>query len=432
MRFLPFRERIVLARLTPFAAICGGILLFGIQSLARPAQPTDAPPTTRTSADESVNPLRNFRGSTISLSGYRGNNCSAASCHGSQGIQGPDGKEHVIWTSEDAHSKAYSVLFNERSVKMLKLLSEGDRDAYPKGVLAHETSLCLKCHGLSAANGTPIGVKSELHSEGVTCEACHGASEKWYTVHYQDFWKGLSNEEKATKYGLLPTKDLVWRTAMCASCHVGAPDMDMNHDLIAAGHPALRTEMSAFHNHPEYGLHWSEKGYGKDFQTRLWLIGQVGTMKASLELTRDRAKRAEIGKAPWPELSESNCFSCHHDLKGGNVRKPLELAAPFDPKNAGGIEPPSVAASVGEWTPDSWRSRPEIVGFRPKGVKLGSVPWGTWYMPLGDVLRRNTDIPVPNELRNSTEPMFGKMNELMHGSYPAPKAVVAETTQKIL
>jgi hypothetical protein len=121
---------------------------------------------------------------------------------------------------------------------------------------------------------------------------------------------------------------------------------DVNHDLIAAGHPRLNFELAAFlDNMPP---HWKEKGQNadptgrfpraKNFSARAWAIGQLASARAALELL---GARVETEKAPWPEFAEYGCFSCHHDLRD-----------------------------------DAWRRQ------RPVGPARGAPSWGSWTMPL--------------------------------------------------
>jgi hypothetical protein len=92
--------------------------------------------------------------------------------------------------------------------------------------------------------------------------------------------------------------------------------MDVNHDLIAAGHPRLNFEYSAYLE--AYPKHWEEK---KPSTAEDWAIGQAVIARASFKLLADRAQSSVDQKenppaavAPWPELSELECFSCHHSL----------------------------------------------------------------------------------------------------------------------
>src|SRR5262249_30811062 len=143
--------------------------------------------------------------------------------------------------------------------------------------------------------------------------------------------------------GFHDTKNLRSRAEACIRCHVGDREMDVNHDLIAAGHPRLRFEYGAYlANYPKHWKESADRARNPDHQARAWLIGQLVSARASLRLL---AHRAEAGGKPWPEFSEYNCAACHHDLGG---------------KERGGL------------------------GSR----QAGDLPWGTWYLALVPELAR--------------------------------------------
>lgn len=248
--------------------------------------------------------------------------CATAACHG--GLAGHKfvGSEFPIWSARDPHSRAYSVLQNDLSRQMAEQLK------LPKP--AHESAVCLNCHSpatsvdskwSSTSGRTPIA--------GVDCEQCHGPAERWLTEHVRADWKPRSAEDKQQR-GYRDLTDVLTRANVCADCHVGGPGRDVNHDLIAAGHPRLFFELSTFHaNWPK---HWpdevdakrhsieidiAKRGIltGSVFEARLWAVGQIVTAQRSLELLSQRAELAKKTPAKWPELAEWNCFACHHDLQ---------------------------------------------------------------------------------------------------------------------
>jgi len=170
------------------------------------------------------------------------------------------------------------------------------------------------------------------NQDGVGCESCHGASGRWLGPHTTEEWQLTNGPSRKEAFGFVDTKSLASRARVCAGCHVGASSAsglllrDVNHDLIAAGHPRLNFEFSAYlDNMPP---HWNEKGQNADpaarlqraanFPARAWAIGQFVTALASLELLE---ARAESGNTPWPEFSEYGCFSCHHDLRDAAWRQ---------------------------------------------------------------------------------------------------------------
>ncbi len=266
--------------------------------------------------------------------------CASTACHHAGGARGTARSEYTTWATHDPHARAYALLFDAPARQIVKNL-EG-ADAKP----AVESLLCLNCHvqpGLKAVpadGGHPSGL---VLADGVACESCHGAAEKWLTVHYQADWQGKTPGQKAA-LGFRHTKDLVVRAQVCVTCHVGGEDAEVNHRLIAAGHPRLRFEYAAYlANLPK---HWDEQKdrQGRpDFDMQAWAVGQIVAMRAALKLLEHRA--ATPGK-PWPELAEYDCFACHHVLSDAR-----------------------------------WRRDPKYLKQPP-----GSVSWGTWYYPLAEVL----------------------------------------------
>jgi hypothetical protein len=136
------------------------------------------------------------------------------------------------------------------------------------------------------------------------------------SVHYLPEFQALPSEKKWKDYGFLPTKNLVSRVLNCAGCHVGDENRDMNHDFIAAGHPRLAFEAARFHHQADYRKHWTEKTPQPDFEIRLWVVGQVATLRAAAKLLESRAERAVKNEphTPWPEFSGYSCYACHQKV----------------------------------------------------------------------------------------------------------------------
>ena len=95
-------------------------------------------------------------------------------------------------------------------------------------------------------------------------------------------------------------------------CHVGTGAADVNHDLIAAGHPRLTFELTVYQARMPRHASTNDKARYPDFEARAWAIGQVASARAALELL---AAQAQPPARPWPEFAESDCFACHHDLR---------------------------------------------------------------------------------------------------------------------
>ena len=285
--------------------------------------------------------------------------CAAAACHNANGPRGAWRSEYTTWAAHDPHARAYEVLFNETSRRIIRNLGPGTEPA-------EKNALCLNCHVAADVADLGTTVRGRPRHErfapedGVGCEACHGAAEKWLSRHYEPGWRDLTPEQKAA-YGMRNTKNLAWRADACAECHVGSGDRDVNHDLIAAGHPRLIFELNAYH--ARLPKHWDVRKDTQrypDFNARLWAIGQAASSRAALGLLRHRAATES---KPWPEFAEFDCFACHHDLAD-----------------------------------QAWRREPRRVAGR-----LGVPAWGTWYFALGNVLMSQNDSASLAELRRLME-----------------------------
>lgn len=238
--------------------------------------------------------------------------CATNGCHGGRGGPQAAGSEYNVWLGHDPHARAYEVLLGYRSRRMAELLGLQQP--------AHEAAVCLACHAAAGENTygwTPAfaGVTNDaphLVAEGVSCEACHGPAGGWLDRHPTANWKQLSIAEK-TELGMVDTDDLDVRLARCLQCHVSGPDGEVDHELLAAGHPRLAFEAGVFHaNWPK---HWpgptDPEELGSE-EAKIWAAGQVATLRARMELL---AHRAVDDSRPWPELSEYDCFGCHRGLR---------------------------------------------------------------------------------------------------------------------
>jgi hypothetical protein len=217
--------------------------------------------------------------------------------------------EAATWHNLDPHANAYATLLSERSQRIADRL-------WPGKTPAHQAPLCLKCHVHPNYDQASPSFRKQ---DGVSCESCHGPAGEWLTPHYRPGWKPA--------LGMVDMKTLYGRANVCATCHVGTPEANVDHDLIAAGHPPLRFEFATyFANLPP---HWNvakdrransfETADFFDFEIRAWAIGQMVSSATAFELTAHRADPAQ-GKH-WPEFAELDCFACHHDLQAKSWRQ---------------------------------------------------------------------------------------------------------------
>ncbi len=227
--------------------------------------------------------------------------CSGRACHGGLGPRDVRGNEYTIWVTQDPHVKAYPALFSEASRRMLVHLgrARSAAEARPQSEV-----LCLNCHGQPAAPDRSFG-----------CENCHGPAKVWLRPHAdRERWDRLSVEEKK-RFGMWPLAGLAERARVCAGCHVGAPGREVNHDLIAAGHPRLNFEFETYlANLPR---HWHTNR--AEIPAARWTVGQAVSAEAALALLAHRADPRN--RLPWPEFAEYDCSACHHALRPDSPRQ---------------------------------------------------------------------------------------------------------------
>ena len=238
--------------------------------------------------------------------------CSARGCHGGVGPTNPLGGSvyikdgaYTTWRNHDPHRKAYDALLLPRSVEIARKLNLPN---------AHESKLCLACHSTPKAPGASV-----ILADGIDCEGCHGPAREWLEPHLAIGWPSKEPASKA-KLGMVDLSTPTARAESCVDCHVGnrGRGMDVNHDLIAAGHPRLNFEYASYL--AAYPKHWREPSKA-NLDARAWAIGQVVTARAVFRLLADRAADSipdhppvRAASSPWPEFAEYECFACHHSL----------------------------------------------------------------------------------------------------------------------
>ena len=188
--------------------------------------------------------------------------CSALACHGSIArVEHSKVRrnEHTTWITQDPHSSAFQTLLGPRSEQIVLSLSAWAGPVLP----AERDERCLACHTTPRPK-SELELTATLNHDGVGCESCHGGAAKWLGPHTTEWWQGLDSRTKERQYGLRATKELAQRVEVCTECHVGrrSPDglltQEVNHDLIAAGHPRLNFEFAAYQEN--LPVHWDEKG----------------------------------------------------------------------------------------------------------------------------------------------------------------------------
>jgi mono/diheme cytochrome c family protein len=235
--------------------------------------------------------------------------------------------EYHTWKEEDKHSQAYQVLLTPRAVEM------GKRLGYSKP--PSQDSRCLNCHAMNI----PPSVREERFDikDGVSCDACHGPSEKWFLPHTLTKWRTTPMAEKE-KLGFVDVRDPVKRTSKCVTCHVDDPGGGklVTHAMYAAGHPPLPSfEVATFSD--QMPRHWRyikekdpkiqellQKNFDVDPQelekTKLAVLGAAATFQGSMDCLAAVTKGGAADEH-WPELSMYDCYACHHELRSPSWRQ---------------------------------------------------------------------------------------------------------------
>jgi hypothetical protein len=346
--------------------------VYGTVGQPAPTQVATAPPAPRPSPGGAPLPV-----------GSAG--CAAAACHGGSpatSLTAPPGptcwqSSATHWLAADPHTRAYAALETQLAKDIVRLMAGKDEKGNPRPHDPPERNdRCLACHTnpyLVSANAGKVGARMVgLRSEGVGCESCHGNAGSWYGPHTT--WNAGNRAAEYAAHGMPKLYDVGERALTCAGCHVGAPadpergypvPRDMNHDMIAAGHPRLNFDFADYQR--RLPPHWQEKDRlsvaatprGPAFEVKGWLVGRVATAEAACRLTADRATRRD----PWPEFAEFNCYACHHELLPKGWRQTPEhyagrppgaapwqtiwpVTRPADLKLLGGADP--AAAAVGD------------------------------------------------------------------------------------
>ncbi len=271
-------------------------------------------------------------GQTIGMAG-----CAATGCHGrpetTPGVLPPDvwHESFTRWIDRDPHTRAYAALESPLGKAISKRLHAGD-SSIPAD--ATRDFRCLACHSNPALAREDLvrpnpadDPLNRMRAEGVSCEACHGNAERWQIAH-TSWTNPATRATEFAHHGMIDLNDWSVQAKTCAGCHVGAaadkdrgyPVRDMNHDMIAAGHPRLEFDFAAFQ--AKLSKHWFPKHRGpspdpgRDNALHGWLLGQIAVEEAYCELSIDRIERGTKGepRSVLPEFADWNCSQCHHRL----------------------------------------------------------------------------------------------------------------------
>jgi hypothetical protein len=259
------------------------------QPAARTATPATQPPAaTTTAAPEPIQPP-SVPGSYVGMT-----SCANAGCHGAtQPLHAARvlQNEYYTWLNKDRHATADNVLFSERSARIARNMHLQKK--------AYQEAACLDCH---STNVPAKLVSGHIDPEdGVQCEACHGPSSGWRAEHTMAGW----THEQSVARGMTDLRSISTRGTLCLSCHLGNAKREVDHELIASGHPILAFELD---NYTEtMPAHWAPGNATHGVPA--FATGQVMALRQSF-VNLSRHARGD----KWPEFSDMSCFNCHHAL----------------------------------------------------------------------------------------------------------------------
>jgi hypothetical protein len=200
--------------------------------------------------------------------------CRSSSCHGGAGEKR---NQHITWSRQDFHAKAFAILTSARSQR----IAEG------AGITDAATNArCTICHSpLQSVAQTRLA--STAHpDEGVSCESCHNAAGPWLRGHTRKDWTYAMR----VSAGMRDLKSLYVRANSCVACH-----QNIDVDLLKAGHPALVFDLdSQSTNEPK---HWKDEDPWSG--ARSWLIGQAVAL-------REVSWRSRTDAEPAPDAHETS------------------------------------------------------------------------------------------------------------------------------
>ena len=228
--------------------------------------------------------------------------CAGSTCHGAGHAVGDariSQTEFLSWHRDDAHSKAYRVLIEDKGQRIARNLGIENAANAPE---------CLACH----ATFVPADVRGKRFqlSDGVGCESCHGPASKWLGQHVT----GEASREDNIKAGMYRTEEPVARASLCLSCHLGSQDKFANHRLLGAGHPRLSFELDTYTllqpAHYRVDADYRERKHLAS-HVQVWAVGQTAAATRTFELfTSDKW----ASKTALPEFAFFDCHACHHPM----------------------------------------------------------------------------------------------------------------------
>ena len=227
--------------------------------------------------------------------------CASPACHGSVQVKTDTSvqqNEYSIWVVKDKHARAYAVLSNDVAKRIARLMGLKQPDQEPR---------CLACHALDVPEAQRA--RTFDATDGVSCESCHGPASAWLGKHTEKGW----SYEKSVALGMKDLRDPGNRAENCLTCHVGTKEKNVDHELIAAGHPDLVFELASYTS--AMPKHWKEVGEKPNGTRDPWFEVRELAAAQAVQLREQLNRVVRNAQGPiWPEYADLDCFACHHSL----------------------------------------------------------------------------------------------------------------------
>jgi hypothetical protein len=231
--------------------------------------------------------------------------CAGSTCHGAASLSKRTSNvvqnEYLIWQRNDKHARAFTSLQSPLGERIAANLGLGP---------AEKADSCLGCH---ADNVPPEARGVQFHlSDGVGCEACHGASQPWLGAHASGRMKQADLTRADGPYRLYPTELPVQRALLCLSCHEGDDRRFITHKIMGAGHPRLSFELQTYTQIQPAHFVIDDKYRARKVVAQgvqVWAVGQAMALE---RLVTELAEPRHQGDGVFPELVFFDCQACHH------------------------------------------------------------------------------------------------------------------------
>ena len=249
--------------------------------------------------------------------------CGTATCHG--GVVDSAALWHAsatVWEARDPHAQA-GLRLQETLARRIVIGLEpaAEKDAALFQQTLHQR--CVSCHAPESESSPADSDWSRRMLQGVACESCHGAAGRWMDAHTRSDFN--SRHESARALGMFDTKSMTARVENCARCHIGSRSADglvrdVNHDLIAAGHPRMLFDPLVMQR--KLPPHWDTRP-GAAMTVAAPEANNVSQAARRIVLEYvsrlKQERRSPSDRLPSPEFSEFDCRACHRPLtsKGG-------------------------------------------------------------------------------------------------------------------